>query len=479
MEATPSCEPGVSAARRMARQWPRPSWPLVRVFRVIAAMLSLATLTAGAGCARNNAYNDWSVNRSRNVALYTDAKLEHRFIQEWLELSHAAFQPFFPEVKTGTVDAVWLKVEPGSGTRIYRPWDDPRAGWTLETVPSGGKIGRHGLIILERELEFRGTHFAGVRNEQLAKAQMAHLFIMKAVPMAPLWVQIGLGRYMQKFRIHYQGKLWMACYGGVAFDEPLVASPAQLDPLGRMGQRGTVGVGDGRRATIDVEKLFTTDWYDYDGQGRRWFEYTAYALIHYLIHGDNGFNRSRFPLFLKALREGQSSEVALRTAYPQVLDDEWDERLAVHVRPSMSRAYRAGMSELPQGMCFQIPPAHHADKKPRREKADTDDIATLMSDLERVEPFRRHAGWWPQDIVHAEAAKRPGRQRGGPGLVPGRGGERTTPGAVPGGDRPASVPPADDDTPTLTAPGPAPSTTPAPAEPAPSTPPNEPALPPD
>ena len=46
-----------------------------------------------------------------------------------------------------------------------------------------------------------------MRDETLAKEQMAHLFIMKAVRGAPLWLQVGLGRYLQKFRIHYKKRL--------------------------------------------------------------------------------------------------------------------------------------------------------------------------------------------------------------------------------------------------------------------------------
>src|SRR5687767_15058685 len=122
----------------------------------VRCILAACALVLAVGCARTPSYQNWSVNRSRNVALYTDAKIEHRFIQQWLELSPAAMQPFVPGVETGTVDAVWLKVEPGVWTRFFRPWDDPRAGWTLETVPSGG-IGRNGLIVLERDQEFRGT----------------------------------------------------------------------------------------------------------------------------------------------------------------------------------------------------------------------------------------------------------------------------------------------------------------------------------
>jgi hypothetical protein len=100
------------------------------------------TLLSGA-CAHSGPPQGWAVSRTTHVKVYTEAWIEHEFMQEWLELSHAAYQALFPDVKTGTVDAVWLKNEPG-GTRFFTPLDDPASGWTLESMPSGGRIGRDG-----------------------------------------------------------------------------------------------------------------------------------------------------------------------------------------------------------------------------------------------------------------------------------------------------------------------------------------------
>ncbi len=420
----------------------RSVWTVRLVFLIAAAALSALS------CARAARYGDWGVSRSQNVAVYTDAKLEHEFIQEWLELSHAALRAFFPAVKTGTVDVVWLKNQPGGGTRFYRPWDDPRSGWTFQSLPSisDGRIGREGLIVLERRLEGTAEQrsFRPVRDETLAKEQMAHLFIMKAVPMAPLWLQVGLGRYLQKYRIHYRGDFWLACFGSPVFDEPAwpgtTAGPAET--LG-----GRVGsTGDGRRVTLPMADIFDADWYTYDGRHRRWYEYTAYALVHYLIHGENGWHRGRFPLLLDALRAGKTSPDALALAYPHILAEEWDERLSAHVRPPRGRAHVAATAEISQGLCFKIPPVHHAEKKPRREKANPRDIQVLMTDLEQVDPFRRHSGWWPQDIVDAEASKR--KRQTGPAGEPGRPGRE--------GRAPTGVPPDEGEVPEIRAPLPTP-----------------------
>jgi hypothetical protein len=428
----------------------------------IVYLVGLVSLALAFGSCARTRYADWGVSRSRNVAVYTDAKLEHEFIQEWLELSHAALQAFFPTVRTGTVDVVWLKNQPGGGTRFYRPWDDPRSGWTLQTLPSisDGRIGRDGLIVLERaQASAPGQlHFTPIRDETLAKEQMAHLFIMKAAPSAPLWLQVGLGRYLQKYRIHYRGNFWLACFGSPVFDEPSwvgMTAGAADRPGARPGS-----TGDGRRVTLPVGEVLEADWYEYDGRQRRWYEYTAYGLVHYLIHGENGWHRGRFPLLLDAFRAGKDSAEALAVAYPHILPDEWDERLSAHVRPPRGRALHAATPEIAQGLCFQIPPAHHADKKPRREKANERDIQVLMTDLQQVDPFRRHSGWWPQDIVDAEASKRkrqpaPARAPGGRGTERGQEGQRNGQNRS-GPGEPAQTPPEEGDTPTIRVPAPSP-----------------------
>jgi hypothetical protein len=254
-------------------------------------MKRAAVLLFLAGCAGR-----WVAATSPHVVVYTEARREHEFMQEWLELSYLAFAAFFPDVTMPTVEAVWLKDEPGSGTRIFRPNDDPRAGWTLEGLPSSGRIGRRGLIVLERTGDVQA-----VRDEGVAKRQMAHLYVMRAVPTAPLWLQVGLARYLAKFRVHHYGGDWQACFGGVAFDEP---PEINLEPFARSG----------RRVTTTLDELFRTDWYEYDTNRRYWFEYTAYALVHYLLHGGSGWHHTRFPTFLQALRDGQSTEDALALA---------------------------------------------------------------------------------------------------------------------------------------------------------------------
>jgi hypothetical protein len=353
---------------------------------------------SGMACATSG-YGGWAESRTRHVTVYTDAKLEHEYIQEWLERSYTAYRALFPDLDPGKINAVWLKSEPGWATRVFSPFDDPQAGWTLETVPSGSRIGRDGLIVLERREEMvataRGFRTNSIRDENLAKQQMAHLFIMRRLPMAPLWLQVGLARYMSRYRVHYSGQFWMTCFGSPVFDEPIRAfaeAPAR---------------GDGRRVIITLDQLFNSDWYAYDGRLRHWYEYTAYAFVHYLIHGEGGYNGRRFPLLIQALREGNDTEEALLRAYPHILPGEWDDKLVRHTHPSERRTLTASDPNLVHGLCFRIPPERDADFKPTRRPADPHEIQVLLEDLDRVEPFRRHGGWLPTDVIEAEAGKRP------------------------------------------------------------------------
>jgi hypothetical protein len=197
---------------------------------------------------------------------------------------------------------------------------------------------------------------------------------------------------MSRFRVHYQGSQpAQACFGSVVFDEPIRAH----------------GGRSGRRVLISVAELTTTDWYGYDKKRRYWYEYTAYALVHYLVHGENGFNKTRFPMLLTALRDGKSTEEALATAYPHVLADEWDDRIDKYAHPREGKAMIAENRYIPQGLCLKIPSVKEAERKPERTPADAYEVEIMLDDLVRVDPFRRHSQWFPREIVEAEAAKRP------------------------------------------------------------------------
>jgi hypothetical protein len=381
--------------------------------------LAVGALVGLTGCGAPQ--RGWSENRTRNVTLYADTIVEHKYMQEWLQRSYTAYSALFPEVRPGNVTAVWLRDQPGEGLRFFSPFDDPQAGWTLETVPRA-RIGHDGLIVLERkdDVSAGGVH-RSVRDENVAKLQMAHVFVMKAVPNAPLWLQVGLARYLARYRVHYKGDRWMACFGSPSFDQPIVP-------------------GGTSHVTVALTELFGSDWYKYDEKLRSWYEFTAYALVHFMIHGEHGYNGSRFPIFLKALADGKGQGEALLAAYPNILPDEWDDKLELWTHPPGRLSLTAMNPNLVQGLCRRIAPEQANDFKADVRPADPRDIAALLDDLEQVEPFRRHATWMPTDVVAAEAARHPARHR--PVTVPpGPEGSSSSPDqVVPGLTQPAPPP---------------------------------------
>jgi hypothetical protein len=95
------------------------------------------------------------------------------------------------------------------------------------------------------------------------------------------------------------------------------------------------------------------------------------------------------------------------------------------MRPTNRRALLAENPQVKQGLCFRIAPEKDSDFQPTKTPADPREIQVLLDDLDRVEPFRRHGGWMPADVVAAEAAKRPRKPgSGGTGPGPGGGGEK-------------------------------------------------------
>jgi hypothetical protein len=276
-------------------------------------------------------------------------------------------------------------------SRVYWPNDDPPDAYLLEKMPGQGKIGRDGLIVLTS------------RDPREAAQQVAHKLIGDDLPNAPLWLHVGFSRYLAGVRIHYFKDKWFACYG---------PAPGRFWPP--PGCRDPGSCPTGRAALIPVEELFSADWTKYDQKGRYWYEYTAFALVSYLLHGKDRFHASRYFVFLAEIRQGKSDRDAFFAAYPHVLLDELDDELARfavgngHHRPPLPAA-------LPHGFCRKIPPVPNADQVSQRVSVAEADIADAFDDFERLPLFRGRAGYYPRDVVDAEAAKRPPKPKPAPG----------------------------------------------------------------
>lgn len=394
-------------------------------------LLSLVLLVATGGC---YTYTGWSASKGRHSTVYTDATTKHRFSQEWIEQSFAAYKALFPDIPVDNVEVLWVgqRQYPGGNARIFAPWAPapktstgsnlsrgcgvgsvcfPEGAWAIETVPGNGRIGRDGLIILE------------TRDEMDAARQLAHVFISKGIKNAPVWLQLGLARYMAKHRVHRAKDRWMVCFGSEVFDERVESGfrlpPAMLAQQGAgPGDRGGSGGGiegtfDGpvRNILLPLDDILGGDWYQYDTDLRDWFEFSSYALVHYLIHGKGKFHNERFKVFMRAIMAGTSSEEALALAYPHITADEWDEQLNAYVRPTNDRSVRAQTRTLRNGLCFRVPPLDYASDTPKRTPVAEADIREVIEDIERLPLLTRFASWYPEDVVRAEAKPRKGRPR--------------------------------------------------------------------
>jgi hypothetical protein len=353
------------------------------------AALGIALVLLASACTYNprRPAAGWSAYDTRNVRVYTSTVIEHQYAQEWLETAYNAYRnSFFKDMKLRPLEAMFLQVEPGGMGRLFRPNDDPPASWALEGMPGGGRIGKDGLIVLTERRDYRGT-----------SKQVAYQLIGQAIPHAPLWFRVGFGQYLSEYRVHYKGDRWMVCYGT---DKGFLSPTHFANPSGSLAVRAqTMRNVPGRDILIPLDQVLEADWYRARDKAY-WFNFTAYALVSYLIHGHDGWHASRFPLLLEAFRQGKSTAEALAAAYPHLLLDELDHEVTEYVRSPRKGVFWA---QNPDGLCFRIPSGAYADKKGARSPVAEADVQEALEDLERMPLWRKYGSWYPTDVLQAES----------------------------------------------------------------------------
>ncbi len=353
-------------------------------------LTAAALLLAGCSHLPDRAGKGWVAHDTRNTRVYSATKIEHRYAQEWLETAfHAYKHSFFKTVTTRPVEAMFLEAEPGGLTRFYRPNDDPPDAWSIEGMPGGGRIGKNGLIVLTERRNYRGV-----------SEQVAYQMISQAMPNAPVWFRIGFARYLSEYRVHYRGDKYLVCYGSWRRLVPQshFVSPT---PYWTGGRAQTTTSYPGRDVLLPIADVLNADWYDYADDGRRWFDFTAYALVSYLIHGRDAWHASRFNVLLDAFSAGHSTVDALATAYPHLLFDELDEEVTRYARKP-SGAY---WEQNPDGLCFKIPSAKHAEKVAAKNPVSQADVQAALDDLKRMPLWRGYGSWYPTDVLLARSGR--------------------------------------------------------------------------
>lgn len=318
---------------------------------------ALVSLVFVAGC--SGAVDNYKVVRTPTINLYTNMSIgRYGSTLESLQYSHAALSSvFFKNTEIGPVDVLFL--------------DDPdfqalmgnfRKGAAIASVPGGGaetKIGSNGLLILHpftlasmesHEVELGGgpeasnvdgsrtgiaTHAPQANPSRIVGTEMlAHIFVRRALPKAPLWFHEGFSTYVSNLEIREDagsGQTFI-CYGYV---QPI----------------------DGY---LGLSKLWDMTFAGYiEPAARNWFRSSSEVFIDFIIHGENNAHRAALMPMVAGLANGTPSPQLVKEVFAMDPTD-LDERVKVHrevIKSGLATATNA------RGQCpfgFLLPP----DKKP-------------------------------------------------------------------------------------------------------------------
>jgi hypothetical protein len=259
--------------------------------RSVALLLGLVSLA----CAHApwHPYRGWTAYHRDDLTLYTDTAIEYRSALDWMAgISEVYRRTFFRELPVAPMHVLYLQEDAPSP--LTTSGGTYRYGSTLLGLPRATDGGR-GLVVVGRfPWEWNYAHF------------VAHHFIDRAMPGAPLWFQEGFAEYLTFFR----------------------SSPSASNVV----CFGLIQPGREKMVVVPVKDLLAVTWKDYNETSAPWIAPSALALIDYLLHGEGGRWRPRFRGLLQALAARQPTETAFETAYPGLPLASLDARLRDHVQ---------------------------------------------------------------------------------------------------------------------------------------------------
>jgi tetratricopeptide (TPR) repeat protein len=151
-----------------------------------------------------------------------------------------------------------------------------------------------------------GAHYivlsAGVGEEQTRNLQheYVHLVLRQSLRFVPTWVHEGLAEYYSTFQARRGGR-------GAVIGEPIPAHTIRL-------QRQLLPIGE----LLDVGQ----DSPQYNEAGTRSIFYAqSWALVHYLLLGQNGARAAQFARFLALLQDGTAADAAFGQAFGAAPDE--------------------------------------------------------------------------------------------------------------------------------------------------------------
>jgi lipopolysaccharide biosynthesis regulator YciM len=236
------------------------------------------------------AKDEWINVKSKNFNMIGNAgEKEIRRVAGKLEQFREAFRQFLPDLKFDSpVPTTVIVFKSGKSFEPFKPVDPSGkpASWVAGYFLKGEDINYIALSIEgEKEQTYR-TIFH----------EYAHFLLDNAIGRSklPAWLNEGLAEYYEKFRIED--------------DQKVALGALNNDHLTLLAQSGF----------ISFDALFNTDYYSLNRRetNRAGIFYAqSWALIHYLLHADNGARRTELKTFIGLIVNGKTPKEAFAEAF--------------------------------------------------------------------------------------------------------------------------------------------------------------------
>ena len=260
---------------------------MTKRFTVVLAIV-LCFLAAFPASHPAYAKDTWVSVRSNNFFLVGNAsEKEVRQVATRLEQFREVFSRLFPRMKfTSPVPTTVVVFQSDSSYKPFKPLAD---GKTVEVAGyfQAGREVNYITLTTERREEYP---YAIIFHEYV------HLLVNNSLGRTniPTWFNEGLAEYYSTFDIE---------------DDQEIRLGKLIDPHLRLLRTSQL---------VPLDKLFAVDYYSLDRNkhnARGLFYAQSWALIHYLIRGNDGKRARQLSLFLDQLRQNVPAEKAFRQAF--------------------------------------------------------------------------------------------------------------------------------------------------------------------
>jgi hypothetical protein len=314
-------------------------------------LLPLAVAIASLGCAGGG----WTQMKTKRFTGYADTPRDHRDTLEQLELAHATLATFFPKAEIGPVEVLFM-----TGEDFLHTFGAERSGaLVLPKVPGGGKLGTGNTMVLVQDIGYPAS-----------TAQLSHLFLLKVVPNAPLWLHEGLAMYFAQSRIGSSEGKWLACYGANRQEMQIIRQP--------------------------LDKFFTIGWKDYASSEPQYYRGTGLLLMDFLFHGDKGVYLEKLPTVFSATAQGTPGPQIMSAIFPGMNLDQLGQRIYDFKSSGGETRERNLMCPLPIPVIAEKLPD---ESSPQETPANPQEIEQLMQALKKLPHGDRFPSWYPPEIV--------------------------------------------------------------------------------